>query len=149
MRRPKEGGTSDDRGAVQASFAVASATNVLTLFLYAAPNASSVWVRVVEEVSGAVAEVEITANLPAATQLLSPRNYMNTGSTAAAVAYDCSGLYVETDYRSSVILPTVGAHDCRGKLMIVRLAYSCSEPTSASAARPGRSIWTAPPSTSP
>jgi hypothetical protein len=81
-----------------ASFPVDSATNVLTLFLYAAPNAASVWVRVVEEVSGAIAEVEITANLPAATQLLSPRNYMNTGSTAAAVAYDCSGVYVETDY---------------------------------------------------
>ncbi|MFN3615660.1 MAG: DUF2793 domain-containing protein, partial [Rubrimonas sp.] len=80
------------------SFPVDSATNVLTLFLYAAPNASSVWVRVVEEVSGAIAEVELTANLPAATQLLSPRNYMNTGSTAAAVAYDCSGVYVETDY---------------------------------------------------
>jgi hypothetical protein len=79
-------------------FPVASTTNVLTLFLYAAPNAGSVWVRVVEEVSGAVAEVEITANLPAAAQLLSPRNYMNTGSTAAAVAYDCSGVYVETDY---------------------------------------------------
>ena len=81
-----------------AGFPVDSATNVLTLFLYAASNASSVWVRIVEEVSGAVAEVEITANLPAATQLLSPRNYMNTGSTAAAVAYDCSGVYVETDY---------------------------------------------------
>ena len=81
-----------------ASFPVDSATNVLTLFLYAAPNATSVWVRVVEEVSGAIAEVEITTNLPAATQLLSPRNYMNTGSTAAAVAYDCSGVYVETDY---------------------------------------------------
>jgi hypothetical protein len=81
-----------------ASFPVDSATNVLTLFLYAAPNAASVWLRVVEEVSGAIAEVEITANLPAATQLLSPRNYMNTGSTAAAVAYDCSGVYVETDY---------------------------------------------------
>jgi hypothetical protein len=79
-------------------FPVNSTTNVLTLFLYAAPNAASVWVRVVEEITGAVAEVEISANLPAATQLLSPRNYMNTGSTAAAVAYDCSGVYVETDY---------------------------------------------------
>ena len=81
-----------------AGFPVDSATNVLTLFLYAAPNAASVWVRVVEEVSGAIAEVELTANLPAATQLLSPCNYMNTGSTAAAVAYDCSGVYVQTDY---------------------------------------------------
>jgi hypothetical protein len=81
-----------------ASFPVDAPANVLTLFLYAAPNATSVWVRVVEEVSGAIAEVEITANLPAPTQLLSPRNYMNTGSTAAAVAYDCSGVYIETDY---------------------------------------------------
>ncbi|MGY6634212.1 MAG: DUF2793 domain-containing protein [Alkalilacustris sp.] len=81
-----------------ASFPVDAPTKVLTLFLYAAPNAAAVWVRVVEEVSGAIAEVEITANLPAATQLLSPRNYMNTGSTAAAVAYDCSGVYIETDY---------------------------------------------------
>lgn len=54
--------------------------------------------RVVEEVSGAIAEVEITANLPLPTQLLSPRNYMNNGGTAGAVAYDCSGVYVETDY---------------------------------------------------
>ncbi|GAA0306585.1 DUF2793 domain-containing protein [Rhodovulum strictum] len=81
-----------------ASFPVDAPANVLTLFLYAAPNATSVWVRVVEEVSGAVAEVELNSNLPASTQLLSPRNYMNTGSTAAAVAYDCSGVYVETDY---------------------------------------------------
>jgi len=80
------------------SFPVDSATSVLTLFLYAAPNAASVWVRVVEEVSSAIAEVEITSNLPAVTQFLSLRNEMNTGSTTAAVAYDCSGVYVETDY---------------------------------------------------
>ncbi|MGC9449761.1 hypothetical protein [Cereibacter johrii] len=56
------------------------------------------WVRVVDEVSGAVFEQEITADLPANTQFLSPRLFMNNGATAAAVAYDCSGLYVETDY---------------------------------------------------
>ena len=27
-----------------------------------------------------------------------PTAYCNNGSTAAAVAYDCSGVYVETDY---------------------------------------------------
>ena len=43
-------------------------------------------------------EAEITADLPATTQFLSPRLYLNTGATAAAVAYDCSGVYVETDY---------------------------------------------------
>jgi len=42
--------------------------------------------------------MSLDPNIPAATQLLSPRNYMNNSATAAAVAYDCSGVYVETDY---------------------------------------------------
>jgi len=81
-----------------ASFPLASLTNVLTLFIAAPPNGASVWVRVVDEVSGAVFELEISADLPAATQFLSPRLYMNNGATAAAVAYDCSGVYLVTDY---------------------------------------------------
>lgn len=80
------------------AFPVASLTNVLTLYIAAAPNGSEIGVRVVEEVSGAAEEFTITSDMPAATQMLSPRNYMNTGSTAAAVAYDCSGVYVETDF---------------------------------------------------
>jgi hypothetical protein len=80
-----------------ASFAIATG-GVLTLYVAAAPNAASVWVRLVNEVSGAVFEAEITADLPSNTQFLSPRLYLNTGATAAAVAYDCSGVYVETDY---------------------------------------------------
>ncbi|WP_103256905.1 DUF2793 domain-containing protein [Tabrizicola aquatica] len=81
-----------------ASFPVASMTNVLTLYIAAAPNGADIGVRVVEEVSGAAVEFTITADMPAATQLLSPRNYMNNGATAAVVAYDCAGVYVETDY---------------------------------------------------
>ena len=81
-----------------AGFPVASTTNVLTLYIAAAPNDSAVGIRVVEEVSGVIAEATITTDMPAATQLLSPRNYLNNGSTAAVVAYDCSGVYVETDY---------------------------------------------------
>ena len=81
-----------------ASFPVASTTNVLTLTLLAAPNSGEIGVRVVEEVSGAVVEAMLDTDIPAATQLLSPRNYMNNGATAAAVAYDCLGVYVETDY---------------------------------------------------
>jgi hypothetical protein len=80
-----------------ASFAIATG-GVLTLYIAAPPNGSSVWVRVVEEVSGAVFEQEITADLPTNTQFLSPRLFMNNGATAAAVAYDCSGVYVETDF---------------------------------------------------
>ncbi len=64
---------------------------VLTLYIAAPPNGSSVWVRLVDEVSGAVFEQEITADLPTNTQFLSPRLFMNNGATAAAVAYDCSG----------------------------------------------------------
>ena len=51
-----------------------------------------------DKMSGAVFEQEITADLPANTQFLSPRLFLNNGATAAAVAYDCSGAYVETDY---------------------------------------------------
>jgi hypothetical protein len=80
-----------------ASFAIATG-GVLTLFIAAPPNAGSVWVRVVDEVSSAVFEQEITADLPAATQFLSPRLFMNNGATAAVVAYDCAGVYLETDY---------------------------------------------------
>ena len=80
-----------------ASFAIATG-GVLTLFIAASPNAGSVWVRVVDEVSGAVFEQEVTADLPAANQFLAPRLFMNNGATAAAVAFDCSGVYLETDY---------------------------------------------------
>jgi len=55
-------------------------------------------VRVVDEVSDAVFEQEISADLSASTQFLSPRLFMNNGATGAAVSYDCSGVYVETDY---------------------------------------------------
>lgn len=81
-----------------ASFPIGSTTSVLTLTLLAAPNSGEIGVRVVEEVSGAVVEAVLDTEIPAATQLLSPRNFMNNGATAAAVAYDCSGVYVETDY---------------------------------------------------
>jgi hypothetical protein len=80
-----------------ANFAIATG-GVLTLFIAVAPNGSSVWVRLIGEVTGAVFEQEITADLPANTQFLSPRLFMNNGATAAAVAYDCSGVYAETDY---------------------------------------------------
>ena len=52
------------------SFARATG-GVLTLFIAAPPNGSSVWVRVVDEVSGVVVEQEIIADLPASTQFLS------------------------------------------------------------------------------
>ena len=80
-----------------ASFAIATG-GVLTLTIAASPNAGSIWVRVVDEVTGAVFEQEVTADLPATTQFLGLRYFMNNGATAAAVAFDCPGAYLETDY---------------------------------------------------
>lgn len=80
----------------ETSFAIATG-GVQALFIAASPNGVSDWVRVVDEVSGAVFE-QITSDLPANTQFLSPRLFMNKGATAAAVAYDCLWVYVETDY---------------------------------------------------
>ena len=54
--------------------------------------------RVADEVSGAVFEQEVAADLPAANQFLAPRHFMNNGATAAAVAFDCAGVYLETDF---------------------------------------------------
>jgi len=71
---------------------------VLTLCIAASPNGSSVWSRVVAEVSGAVFEQEITADSPAATQFLSPRPFPNTGATTAAVAYDYVKVYLQTEF---------------------------------------------------
>lgn len=63
----------------------------LSLFIATPSNGNSVWVRVVDEVSGAELDLEITADLPAYTEFLSPRLFLNNGSTAVTVAYDCSG----------------------------------------------------------
>ena len=81
-----------------AGFPVVSTTNVLTLTIAAAPNGSDIGVRGVEEVSGAAVDFTITSDMPAADQMLSPRNYMNNGAAAFAVSYDCSGVYIETYY---------------------------------------------------
>jgi hypothetical protein len=84
---------------INSSAAFALATDaVVTLTVASAPNASSVWVRIVDESSGTLFERELTTNLPANTQFLSPRLYMNNGATASAVAFDCSDVYLDTDY---------------------------------------------------
>jgi hypothetical protein len=54
--------------------------------------------RRLEEVSDAVFEQEITADLPANKQFLSPRLFLNNGATSAANADNFLGVHVETDY---------------------------------------------------
>ena len=65
-----------------ASFAIAT-SGLPTQFIAAPPNGN--WVRVVDEVQGAVFEHEITADLPANAQFPSPRLDMNNRAAAAAV----------------------------------------------------------------
>ena len=81
-----------------ASFPVSSLTNVYTFIIYAAPNGFSIWVQAKNEIDGTVVAQELTTDIPANTTFLSVRNFLHNGGAAAAVSYDTSGLYLETDY---------------------------------------------------
>lgn len=81
-----------------ASFPVSSTTNLYTLVILSAPNGSSIGVRVTEEVSGTAVEYDLTTDIPSSTTFLNVRNFLHNGGVAAAVAYDCSGVYLERDY---------------------------------------------------
>jgi hypothetical protein len=64
------------------SFAI-NTTDVITLFIGAAPNGSSIGIRLVNETTGDSYDATLTTDIPAATVFLSPRNYMNNDTTAA------------------------------------------------------------------
>ena len=80
-----------------ASFPI-NTTDVLTIFIGAAPNDSTIGVRVINETSGDAFDAVLTTDIPATTTFLTPRNYLNNDTTAAAVAFDCAGVYIETDF---------------------------------------------------
>lgn len=80
-----------------ASFAIATG-GVLTHVIAVSPNAGSGGCEVIDEVGGAVLEREITSELPASNQSHAPRAQVNNGATASSVAFDCSGVYMETDF---------------------------------------------------
>lgn len=71
---------------------------VLTVTIAAAPNDTSVWVRVVNEDDEVAFETEITTNFPSETVFLAPRIYLSNLGTAQAVAYDCAGVYLESEF---------------------------------------------------
>ena len=79
-----------------ASFVIATG-GVLSLMIAAKLKGSYVWVRVVDEVSGVVFKEENTTDLPANTQFLSPRLFMNNSVPVVAVAYDCAEVYLDID----------------------------------------------------
>ncbi|WP_374391818.1 hypothetical protein [Tabrizicola sp.] len=80
-----------------AGFPVATA-GLLTLTIWCPAAGTSIWLRAVNELTGAVFEQEVTTDLPQAATFLAPRLFLNNGATAAAVAFECTGLYLETDF---------------------------------------------------
>ena len=81
-----------------ASFPANNTTAVYEFMMFAAPNGSSVYYRVVRLDTGDSIEGEITTNLPTSTTFLTRHEYMNNGGTAASVILEVSRIYIETDY---------------------------------------------------
>ena len=80
-----------------AGFPVATA-GLITLTIWCPAGGTSIWLRAVNDLTGAVFEQEVTTDLPQAATFLAPRLFMNNGATAAAVAFESTGLYPETDF---------------------------------------------------
>lgn len=68
------------------------------LSLYCEPNGSTVYYRVENFTTLAVASGEITTNIPASTTLLGFQAYRSNNATALAVGIDLVSLYIETNY---------------------------------------------------
>ena len=79
-------------------FPANNTTAVYEFMMFAAPNGSSVYYRVVRLDTGDSIEGEITTNLPTSTTFLTRHEYMNNGGTAASVILEVSRIYIETDY---------------------------------------------------
>ena len=80
-----------------AGFPVVTA-GLITLTIWCPAAGTSIWLRAVNELTGAVFEQEVTTDLPQAATFLAPRLFLNNGATAAAVAFESTGLYLETDF---------------------------------------------------
>jgi hypothetical protein len=87
--------TKTDMGA---GFPTNSTTNVYTMYLFSAPNGSSIGYRITNENTGTSVDGTVSSNIPANTTFLTFHQYMNNGGTAAAVAFDSSGVYISSDY---------------------------------------------------
>lgn len=71
---------------------------VYTMFVYSSPNGSDISYRIVREDTGDVADGTVSTDIPASTTFLTYHNYMNNGGDASAIAYECAGVYLESDY---------------------------------------------------
>ena len=81
-----------------ANFPTNVTTAVYRVMLFCRPNDDRIRYFISREDTGDTTDGELTTDIPANTQFLTPHLYMNNGGTAAAVFYDCSGVYIESDY---------------------------------------------------
>jgi hypothetical protein len=80
-----------------ASFPV-NTTDLYELIIYSAPNSSSITYRVKDITTGSVtSDTTVSTNIPANTTFLAPQMWMTNNATAAAVAWDSGGWYLESD----------------------------------------------------
>ncbi len=79
-------------------FPTDSVTAAYTMFVHSAPNGSEIGWRIVREDTGETSEGVESLNIPANTTFLTYHAYMNNGGTASACAFDCAGVYIESDY---------------------------------------------------
>jgi len=79
------------------SFPATTANVVYEARIYCAPNGGTVFYSLERLDSAAFTEGSVNTDIPANTTLLSPQLWMNNGATAAAVAVDLIGQYIETD----------------------------------------------------
>lgn len=71
---------------------------VLSLYIFSPVNGAFIAVRIVNEETGAAAEYTLANNIPADATFLTPRLHLDNAAAAAAVSFDCYGVYCETDY---------------------------------------------------
>ncbi len=80
-----------------ANFPTDNTAAFYTMILHSNANGSDIFYRVVREDTGNAIEGSVSANIPANTTFLTPHLYMNNGGDAAAVAFDCARMLVDSD----------------------------------------------------
>lgn len=80
------------------SFPAQGVDDIYDLTMFAAPFSSSIEWKMERFNTPAIAEGTWTTDIPATSQFLAPRIYMNNGGTAASVNFDLVRWYIETDY---------------------------------------------------
>lgn len=89
-------GTAPTATALGSNFPVNN-TDLYELVMYSAPNGSSIGYRVTNLSTGNTTTGSVSTNIPSNTTFLAPLMWMTNNATAASVAFDTTGWYLESD----------------------------------------------------